>query len=253
MSTSPAPSLQDRVAIITGGTGGIGLATALAMQASGATVILTDINAERGRAVTEQHPGLEFIAADVTDSAAVHRLAQGVLDRHGRIDVAFNNAGIAHCVPSEDCTDEEWLRVVNIDLNAVFYCCREFGKIMLAQGKGSIVNTASMSGIISNHPQPQSAYNAAKAAVIMLTKSLAGEWAKRGVRVNSISPGYINTPMTPKHHPRQDWQAVWMATSPMERIGEPEEVAPAVVYLASDSSSFVTGSNLVIDGGYTVW
>ena len=253
MSVSPAPSLQDRVAIITGGTGGIGLATARAMQASGATVVLTDINAERGAAVVQEHPGMEFVVADVTDSAAVRRLAQHVLDRHGRIDVAFNNAGVAYCVPSEDCTDEDWLRIVNVNLNAVFYCCREFGRAMLAQGRGSIINTASMSGMISNHPQPQSAYNAAKAAVIMLTKSLAGEWAKRGVRVNSISPGYINTPMTPKHHPRQDWQAVWMATSPMERIGEPDEVAPAVVYLASDASSFVVGSNMVIHRGYTVW
>jgi NAD(P)-dependent dehydrogenase (short-subunit alcohol dehydrogenase family) len=124
---------------------------------------------------------------------------------------------------------------------------------MLAQGRGSIINMASMSGLISNLPQCQCAYNASKAGVIMLTKSLAGEWAKRGVRVNSVSPGYVNTPMTPKDQIRTDWYDLWMTFSPMGRIAEPQEIAPAVVFLASDASSFVTGSNLVIDGGYSCW
>src|ERR1700733_9504952 len=169
--------------------------------------------------------GIAFFAADLTCSAEVSNLANYVLEQHGRIDVAFNNAGIAHSVAGEECTDDQWLRVININLNAVFYCCREFGKAMLAQGRGSIINTASMSGIISNHPQPQCAYNAAKAGVIMLTKSLAGEWARRGVRVNSISPGYVNTPMTPKGQIREDWYKTWMAFSPMDRIGEPQGIA----------------------------
>ena len=141
----------------------------------------------------------------------------------------------------------------SINLTAVFYCCREFGKVMLAQGRGSLINTASMSGLISNYPQPQCAYNAAKAGVIMLTKSLAGEWASRGVRVNSISPGYINTPMTPRDSIRRDWYEIWMTFSPTKRIGEPEEIAPVVAFLASDASSFFNGSNLVVDGGYTCW
>jgi NAD(P)-dependent dehydrogenase (short-subunit alcohol dehydrogenase family) len=245
-------SLRDRVAIVTGGAGGIGLETAKALQKHGAKVIISDLNAERGEKAAQAF-GLEFLSADVTSSAEVRKLGQHVRDKHGRIDIAFNNAGVAHSVPSEDCTDEEWLKVININLNAVFYCCREFGKVMLAQGRGSIINTASMSGLVSNNPQPQCAYNAAKAGVIMLTKSLAGEWAKRGVRVNSISPGYINTPMSPKGEVRSDWYDVWMAFSPMGRIGEPQEVAPAVVFLASDASSFFNGSNLVIDGGYTCW
>jgi len=143
--------------------------------------------------------------------------------------------------------------VININLNAVFYCCREFGKAMLKQGKGSIINTASMSGIISNVPQPQSAYNTSKAAVIMLTKSLAGEWAKRGVRVNSVSPGYIGTEMTKAGMSQSDWNQHWLEFTPMGRVGEPREVASVVLFLASDASSYFTGSNLVVDGGYTVW
>jgi NAD(P)-dependent dehydrogenase (short-subunit alcohol dehydrogenase family) len=252
MSEDPTLSLKDRVAIVTGGAGGIGLETAKALQKHGATVVISDLNAERGEKAAQAF-GLEFLSADVTNSGEVRKLAQHVQEQHGRIDIAFNNAGIAHSVPSEDCTDEEWLKVININLNAVFYCCREFGQAMLRQGRGSIINTASMSGLISNNPQPQCAYNAAKAGVIMLTKSLAGEWAKRGVRVNSISPGYINTAMTPKGQVRNDWYDVWMAFSPMGRLGEPQEIAPAVVFLASDASSFFTGSNLVIDGGYTCW
>lgn len=245
-------SLKGRVAVVTGGTGGIGLESSKALQENGATVVICDINLDRGEKVAREL-GLEFFPADVTRSAEVANLARHVQGKYGRLDVAFNNAGIAHTVPSEGCTDEEWLNVININLNAVFYCCREFGKVMLVQGRGSIINTASMSGLISNNPQPQCAYNAAKAGVIMLTKSLAGEWARRGVRVNSISPGYINTPMTPKGQVRGDWYDVWMTFSPMGRIGEPQEIAPAVVFLASDASSFVTGSNLVIDGGYTCW
>jgi NAD(P)-dependent dehydrogenase (short-subunit alcohol dehydrogenase family) len=244
--------LKDRVAVVTGGVGGIGLEAAKALKENGATVVISDMNTPRGQEVASEL-GIDFFPTDVTRSGEVRDLAQYTLDRHRQIDIAFNNAGISYSIPSEECTDEEWLKIINTDLNSVFYCCREFGKSMLAQGRGSIINTASMSGLIANNPQPQSAYNTAKAGVIMLTKSLAGEWAKRGVRVNSISPGYINTPMTPKGKVRTDWYEPWMQFTPMGRIGEPQEIAPAVVFLASDASSFFTGSNLVIDGGYTCW
>jgi NAD(P)-dependent dehydrogenase (short-subunit alcohol dehydrogenase family) len=244
--------LKDLVAIVTGGAGGIGYETSKALKENGAIVVISDLNAERGKKVA-QELDIQFFSADLTRPEDVSKLARQVQERYGRIDIAFNNAGIAHSVPAEECSDEQWLRVININLNAVFYCCREFGRVMLALGKGSIINTASMSGLISNNPQPQCAYNAAKAGVIMLTKSLAGEWAKRGVRVNSISPGYINTPMTPRDQVRRDWYDLWMRFSPMGRIGEPQEIAPAVVFLASEASSFFTGSNLVVDGGYTCW
>src|SRR3984957_1900597 len=252
MSYSPLTPLDGRVAIVTGGARGIGLEAAKALKEDAAKSVLVDINSD---AVEKAAKELEadFECADLTQSEEVRKMATGIRSKHGRIDIAFNNAGIAVNAPAELCSDEDWHKVININLNAVFYCCREFGKVMLEQGKGSIINTASMSGIISNTPQPQSAYNVSKAGVIMLTKSLAGEWAKRGVRVNSISPGYIGTEMTKAGMSNHEWQEDWLKFTPMGRVGEPREVATAVVYLASDASSYFTGSNLVMDGGYTCW
>jgi NAD(P)-dependent dehydrogenase (short-subunit alcohol dehydrogenase family) len=180
-------------------------------------------------------------------------MVEMVLDEHGRIDVLVNNAGLVHNIPSEEVPDEEWLAVISVNLTGAFWCCREVGKAMLERGSGSIVNIASMSGIISNHPQPQSAYNASKAGVITLTKSLAGEWASRGIRVNSVSPGYIRTPLTELGMSKSAWSGVWLSSTPLGRLAEPHEIAPAVLYLASDAASFATGTNLVIDGGYTSW
>jgi NAD(P)-dependent dehydrogenase (short-subunit alcohol dehydrogenase family) len=252
MSYSPLTPLDGRIAVVTGGARGIGFESAKALKESGAIVAIADINPEAGTKAAKQLD-VDFFEVDLTQSNQVTKLATDIRSKYGRIDVAFNNAGIAVNVPSEECTDEAWHKVININLNAVFYCCREFGKMMLAQGSGSIINTASMSGIISNTPQPQAAYNASKAAVILLTKSLAGEWAKRGVRVNSISPGYIGTEMTKLGMSNPDWHKEWLHLTPMGRVGEPREVASVVVFLASDASSYFTGSNLVVDGGYTCW
>jgi NAD(P)-dependent dehydrogenase (short-subunit alcohol dehydrogenase family) len=252
MSYSPLTPLDGRIAIVTGGAGGIGFETAKALQENGAKVVLVDINEETGHAASTEL-GADFFRTDLTKSDQVAKLAADVRSKHGRIDIAFNNAGIAVNVPSEEATDADWHRVIDINLNAVFYCCREFGKVMLEQGKGSIVNTASMSGIISNNPQPQSGYNVSKAGVIMLTKSLAGEWAQRGVRVNAIAPGYVGTKMTKLGMTNEEWYKIWKEFTPMGRVGEPEEIAPAVVFLASDASSYFTGSVLTMDGGYTVW
>jgi NAD(P)-dependent dehydrogenase (short-subunit alcohol dehydrogenase family) len=250
MSYSPLTPLDGRVAIVTGGARGIGLETAKALKENGARIIIVDINTETGEK-TAREQGFDFIRIDLTHSNEVVTLAKHVQSKYGRIDIAFNNAGIAINSASEACSDEDWHKVIDINLHAVFYCCREFGKIMLEQGKGSIINTASMSGIISNFPQPQAAYNVSKAGVIMLTKSLATEWAKRGVRVNSISPGYISTEMGKGANP--EWKIEWTRLTPMGRFGETREVASVVVYLASDASSYFTGSNLVLDGGYTCW
>ena len=252
MNYSSSNQLNNRVAIVTGGASGIGYETAKAFKECGARVMLVDINRSLGEKAAATL-GAKFFQADLTQSSRVRELAEQVKKTEGSIDIAFNNAGICHNVPGEEQTDEDWLRVINVNLNSVFYCCREFGKVMLAQGKGSIINTASMSGLVSNTPQPQSAYNASKAAVIMLTKSLAGEWAKRGVRVNSISPGYIGTDMTKRGMANEEWRKTWLGSTPMGRLGEPSEVASAVIFLASDASGFFTGSNLVLDGGYTCW
>jgi NAD(P)-dependent dehydrogenase (short-subunit alcohol dehydrogenase family) len=252
MRYSPLTLLDGRVAVVTGGARGIGLETTKAFLENGAKVVVVDIDVENGNSAAEKL-GVEFLNGDVTDSKFVAKVASDVKDRYGRIDIAFNNAGIAHSVAGESSSDEEWHMIMNTNLHAVYYGCREFGKVMLAQGKGSIINTASMSGIISNTPQPQAAYNASKAAVIMLTKSLAGEWANRGVRVNCISPGYVNTQMTQGGMANKEWYDRWMEFTPLRRVAEAQEIAPAVLFLASDSSSFFTGSNLVVDGGYTCW
>jgi NAD(P)-dependent dehydrogenase (short-subunit alcohol dehydrogenase family) len=245
-------SLQDRVAVVTGGGGGIGLEIGRALGAAGADVVAAEINAETGEAAAEELGG-GFVPTDVTDPDSVGGMVRTVVNEHGRIDVLVNNAGIAQNVPAEEMSDEEWRRMLSINLDGVFWCCREAGRVMLERGSGAIVNIASMSGMVSNHPQPQAHYNASKAGVIMLTRSLAGEWASRGVRVNSISPGYVRTPLTELGMSNPEWRDVWLSSTPMGRIAEPREIAPAVVFLASDASSYATGTNLVVDGGYTSW
>ena len=245
-------SLQDCVAVVTGGGGGIGLEIGRALRSAGAAVVAAEINAESGRAAAEKLEG-DFVQTDVTDPHSVREMVRAVLAGHGKIDVFVNNAGIAHNVPAEEMSDEEWRRMLSINLDGVFWCCREAGRAMLERGSGAIVNIASMSGMVSNHPQPQAHYNASKAGVIMLTKSLAGEWASRGVRVNSISPGYVRTPLTELGMSNPEWRDVWLSSTPMGRIAEPREIAPAVVFLASDASTYATGTNLVVDGGYTSW
>jgi len=244
--------LQGNIAVVTGAGGGLGLAIGRSLKAAGATVVVSELNEERGREAAEELGG-DFVMTDVTEPDSVRELVRTVLDGHGRIDVMVNNAGIAQSAPAEEMTDEEWRRMISVNLDGVFWGCREAGRAMLERGSGSIVNIASMSGIISNHPQHQAHYNAAKAGVITLTKSLAGEWASRGVRVNAVSPGYIRTPMTEPGMSRPGWTEVWLASTPMGRLAEPEEIAPAVLYLASDASSFATGTNLIVDGGYTAW
>jgi NAD(P)-dependent dehydrogenase (short-subunit alcohol dehydrogenase family) len=245
-------SLRDRVAVVTGGGGGIGLEIGRALRTAGAYVVAAEINAETGQSAAEELGG-DFVQTDVTDPDSVRGMVREVLDERGRFDILVNNAGIANNVPAEEMSDEEWRRMLSINLDGVFWCCREAGRAMLEHGSGAIVNIASMSGMVSNHPQPQAHYNAAKAGVIVLTKSLAGEWASRGVRVNSVSPGYVRTPLTELGMSNPEWRDVWLSSTPMGRIAEPREIAPAVVYLASDASSYATGTNLVIDGGYTSW
>jgi len=245
-------SLQDKVAVVTGGGQSLGLEIGRAFKAAGAKVVVAEINAETGEQAAEELEG-DFVQVDVTNPESVKNMVSSVLDEYGKIDVFVNNAGVVHNIPSEEVPDEEWRKVMSVNLDGVFWCCREVGKTMLERGSGAIVNIASMSGVISNHPQPQSAYNASKGAVIMLTKSLAGEWADRGVRVNAVSPGYIRTPLTELSMSKEEWSRVWLESTPLGRLAEPDEIAPAVVFLASDAASYATGTNFVVDGGYTSW
>ena len=249
--------LKGRVAVITGGGRGIGFESAKALAECGAHVVIAEIDPATGPKAADEINGLgysaEYVPLDVTKPDAVTRAADDLQAKHGRIDILVANAGIAVGTAAEDMPDEEWNRVLDINLNGVFWCNRAFGRHMLAQGRGVIVNIGSMSGIISNRPQPQSHYNASKAAVHLLTKSLGGEWAMRGVRVNAVAPTYIETAMTKDGRENPEWMPTWLDMTPMKRCGQPDEVASAVLFLASDASSLMTGSIVVVDGGYTIW
>ncbi len=251
--------VDGRVAVITGAGQGIGAACARALGEAGATVIVTDILKERVEGVVAELAALGITShgyvLDVTKSAEVDRVAGEIAKAHGPAAILVNNAGIAKSnVKAEDTTDEHWRLHMDINLDGVFWCCRAFGRQMLEAGKGAIVNIGSISGYISMNPQPQAFYNASKAAVHHLTKSLAAEWAKRGVRVNAVAPTYIETPLTAfgmRENP--EMLKTWLAMTPMGRVGQPEEIASVVHFLSSDAASLMTGSIVVADAGYLCW
>jgi NAD(P)-dependent dehydrogenase (short-subunit alcohol dehydrogenase family) len=241
-------SLDGRTALVIGGATGIGRAIATGFVEQGAKVYIAGRTRDAGRATAEEI-GAEYVPMDVTDSDSVDAAVASV----GRLDVAVNGAGTGLNKPTVDTTDDEFARVVDTNFAGVFRCCRAEGRAMLAAGGGSIVNIGSMSAHIVNHPQRQAVYNASKAAVVHYTRSLAVEWADRDIRVNSISPGYTETALTAVSRAIPERLASWEAGTPLGRIAKPEEIAGAAVYLASDASSYVTGTDIVIDGGYRLW
>ena len=250
--------LKGQTAVVTGGAQGIGLSCVEALAEAGAYVYITDRNlAAAGKAQAAMAgKGYETAIAElnVVDSGQVESCAAQVMRERGRIDILVCNAGIARSeIPAETMTDEAWLEVLDVNLNGLFWCCRAFGKPMLAVRRGAIVNIGSMSGLIVNKPQEQANYNASKAGVHHLTKSLAAEWASRGVRVNAVAPTYINTPLTAAGLANPAMASAWMEGTPMARMGEPDEIASVVLFLASPASSLLTGSIVVADGGYTCW
>jgi NAD(P)-dependent dehydrogenase (short-subunit alcohol dehydrogenase family) len=233
MSVLDTFRLDGKVAVITGGGTGIGAAVATALDEAGAEVVI----ASRSQGVI----------TDVTDAESVRAMVAEV----GPIDVLVNNAGVCVHRPALEVPDEEWRAVWDVNVDGVWNCSRVVGEQMIARGGGVIVNIGSISAQIVNRPQWQPAYNASKAAVHQLTKSLAAEWAPHGVRVNALAPGYVKTEMAPVDDPR--FKPLWIDDPPMGRYALPEEMGPSVVFLASDASSFMTGSVLVVDGGYTLW
>ena len=248
--------LDGKKGFVTGGARGIGKCVATALAEAGCDIAIVDMDiaeAEKSALAIREATGRDVFAicCDVTNPEDVNAMVDAVLAQFSRIDVAFCNAGICVNAPAEEMTFDQWKKVLDVNLTGVFLTAQAAGKVMLRQGKGSIINTASMSGHIVNVPQPQCAYNASKAGVIQLTKSMAVEWATRGVRVNCISPGYIGTELITARADLVPLIEQWNSIAPMHRLGKPEELQSIVVYLAGDTSSFTTGSDFVIDGAFT--
>ncbi|GCE82564.1 SDR family NAD(P)-dependent oxidoreductase [Komagataeibacter diospyri] len=250
--------LDGRVAVVTGGAQNIGLACVTALAEFGARVVIADRDTElAAHAVAElaaQGLNVSAMALDVTDTGQVDACAARIGTEEGRVDILVCSAGICISeVRAEDMTDAQWLKQVDINLNGIFRCCRAFGRIMLEQGHGTIVNIGSMSGQIVNRPQEQAAYNASKAGVHQYTRSLAAEWAMRGIRVNAVAPTYIETTLTRFGMENPRLYAAWLDGTPMHRVGQPDEVASVVQFLASDAASLMTGAIVNVDAGFTIW
>lgn len=247
--------LDDRVALVTGATRGLGHSFALALSEAGADVVVHGRDAEAAaklQSEIEEGGGTaHVVVGELTERASIDRIVAEALRKAGRIDILVNNAGA--CVHNEalEVTEDEWSHVIDTNLTALWHMSQEVGAHMTERRSGSIVNIGSISGMIVNRPQMQPAYNASKAAVHQLTKSLAAEWAPLGVRVNALAPGYVKTDMSPVDDPR--FRRYWIEDAPQQRYASPEEISPSVVFLASDAASFITGSVLVVDGGYTVF
>ena len=247
--------LKGEKAIVTGGGQGLGKEMALALGEAGADVAVAQRHVEVAEKAAEEirKLGRDSIAmkVDVSKAADIQSMVELVKDRFGKIDIIINNAGIAQDIAALDMTEEDWDRMIDIHLKGTFLCSQMVGREMVKQKKGSIINISSISGFIVNRHQEQAHYNTAKAAIGHLTKNLAMEWAKYNIRVNAIAPGYIKTPMTAPYFSTEGDE--WLSMTPMGRLGESYEVKGLALFLASKASSFMTGSVILIDGGYTCW
>jgi NAD(P)-dependent dehydrogenase (short-subunit alcohol dehydrogenase family) len=252
--------LDGKVALVTGAGQGIGRGFAHALGEAGAAVAVVDIEAPRAQAVMEELKAkgvdAQAIAADVTLPHDVQAMIDVVVKKWGTLTIGVNNAGIGQWIDAQDITPEIWQKVMRLNLDAVLYCCQAEAAVMMKAGYGKIINTASMSGSIVNTPQKQTPYNVSKAGVLHLTRSLSAEWAASGIRVNSISPGYTRTALVEKLVGTPEgakMMEAWIPLIPMHRMADVADLQGAVVYLAGEASDYMTGSDLVIDGGYSVW
>ncbi|HYM04561.1 MAG TPA: glucose 1-dehydrogenase [Stellaceae bacterium] len=245
--------LDGEVAVVTGGGSGIGRAVALAVSRIGATAVILDRDAINGAEVAAEITAAggksEAHALDVSHATAVERIFDGIMDRHGWIDVLVNSAGMAIRKPATDVSLADWDRVIAVNLTGTFLCARTAARHMLARGEGRIVNIASIMGF-SGGIYPNASYQASKGGVVNLTRALAIEWARQGIRVNAVAPAYIRTALTKALLDQPEAVAEIERATPMGRIGEPEDIVGAVLYLASRASALVTGHTIAVDGGF---
>jgi len=249
--------LDGKVALITGGGSGIGRAFAHALGEAGAQVSVVDLDGERAESVRDElmAKGVEALAlqADVSDEQAITRFVADTVSTLGGLHIGVNNAGINLNSAAEETTSAEWDRVFALNTRSVFLACQAEARVMFRQNYGKIINTASMASLIVPHPQKQVSYNASKGAVVTLTRTLAAEWADRGIRVNCMSPGIIRTPLIDESEDLAPLVDVWLAGIPAGRLGDVTDLQGGIVYLASSVSDYMTGHNLVIEGGQTLW
>ena len=245
--------LNNKIALITGGAKGIGLSIAHALGEAGAKLVLIDRENSTGgiEELSKANYDITFFEGDLLDRSVPQKTIDFTLEKHGRVDILVNNAGVAQHGDTDEFNDDMLDKIMDVNVDVVFRMCRSAIPPMKKQGEGVILNIGSMSGIASNIPQPQVAYNASKAAVHMMTKSLASDYANQNIRVNAIAPGYVKTDITnlPKRY--EHWYSTWSKQTPMTRMAEPHEIASAALFLCSPASSYVTGEVLVVDGGYT--
>lgn len=251
-------SLKGKTSIVTGGGQGLGREIAIGLAEAGSNVVIAARRTETAMKTKTEIEGrgvsCTVIQCDISDPAQVDKMTKQCKEEYGTIDVLVNNAGIWKGDDAEKFPLEDWNEVINVNLTSQFIVSQSVGKVMLEQGSGSIIMVSSMSGMIVNTPQNQCAYNASKGGLIMLAKSLACEWAERGVRVNALCPGYMRTEMSEDRYRKKD-PAIerWFSMTPMARSGYASELKGIAVFLASEAASFVTGSCYVVDGGYTAW
>lgn len=249
--------LDGRPAVVTGGGQGIGRAFAHALGEAGARVAVVDLDEGKAEAVADELRGKGVkslaIAADVTLPEEIDRYVRTVVDEWGDLTIAVNNAGMNKNSAAEETPLDEWDKTMELNLRSVFLGCQAAARVMLPAGYGKIINTASMASLIVPHPQKQATYNTSKAGVVHLTRSVAAEWADRGVRVNCITPGIVRTALIEESEELRPLVDEWLTQIPAGKLAEVTDLQAAVVYLASEASDYMTGHNLVIEGGQTLW
>lgn len=253
-------NLEGEVALITGGAQGIGKSFAHTLGEAGAKIIIADIQKEKGDSLVDElfGKGMDafFIESDISKRENIRVMIEEAVKRWGKLTIAINNAGVGGWANAEDMTEDHWDHILNINLRSLMFCCQFEAKAMIPQGYGKIINMSSVSAHVVLRPQNQAAYNVSKAGVFHLTRTLAGEWAKYGIRVNSLSPGYTRTEMLENLLETDDGKKLvsfWSEQIPLGRLASLEDLQGAILFLASGASDYMTGADIVIDGGYSVW